>query len=166
MILVSPWARRTTDGRLSPKDYPFWPDVVGLLKAEGREVWQLSLPGEPDVPGCDRRFDGLPLPKIREHILACEAWASVDNFFQHFAWSIGRRGVVVFGPSDPVIFGHPENLNMLKDRSSLRPRQFGLWSEVESFDPKLFPSPAEVARAVLSTIPRKSFSSASWWLPG
>ena len=33
--------------------------------------------------------------------------------------------------SDPVIFGHPENVNLLKDRKYLREKQFWLWEQCE-----------------------------------
>jgi hypothetical protein len=32
-----------------------------------------------------------------------------------------------FGQSDPNIFGYPGNINLLKDRSYLRPEQFLHW---------------------------------------
>lgn len=73
----------------------------------------------------------------------------------HLAWSIGQPGVAIFGPSDPNIFGHVENINLLKDRRYLRERQFWLWSQYEP-NPEAFVDPKVViAAAQLSIIKRK-----------
>jgi ADP-heptose:LPS heptosyltransferase len=121
--------------------------VVAGLSIQGIQVRQLSCSHEPDVAGCVSRNDDLPFSQIKRLIADCGTWISPDNFFQHLAWSVGKRGVVVFGPSDPQIFGHPENINLLKDRKFLRERQFGLWSQVE-WRPEIFPLPEDVIRAV------------------
>jgi ADP-heptose:LPS heptosyltransferase len=76
---------------------------------------------------------------------------SVDNFAHHLAWSAGKPGVAIFGSSDPIIFGHPENINLLKGRQHLRARQFGLWSE-EQWRPEIFVPPSEVVSAVLKLL--------------
>lgn len=147
MILISPWSRRAPDGKESPKNYPHWVDVVKALSTSGHELLQLSLPEEPDVPGCHARRDGLPLRALAALIRASETWISVDNFFHHMAWTVGKRGIAIFGLSDPEIFGHPENMNLLKDRRFLRQRQFGLWGQ-EASKPEAFVSPEEVVTAV------------------
>lgn len=151
MIIVSPWSRRTPDGRESPKNYPHWGEVARSLAASGRELLQLSASGEPGVPGCHARKDDLPLRAIEALIGACETWISVDNFFHHLAWHVGKRGVVIFGPSDPDIFGHPENVNLLKSRQSLRKAQFGLWSQEPQWT-QGFVGPQEVMAAVETVI--------------
>jgi ADP-heptose:LPS heptosyltransferase len=146
VILISPWSRRAPEGRESPKNYPHWADVTKTLAASGYELLQLSIPGEPDVPGCHARKDGLPLRAVEALIRVSETWISVDNFFHHLAWAVGKRGVAVFGLSDPAIFGHPENVNLLKDRRFLRERQFGLWSQ-EAPRPEAFVPPVDVVSA-------------------
>jgi hypothetical protein len=59
----------------------------------------------------------------------------------------GIYGVVIWGKSDPLLFGYPENVNLLKDRKYLRARQFYIWDD-EPFDPEVFVEPAEVVKAV------------------
>lgn len=148
IVLLSPWSRKAgCEGRWNPKDYPFWREVVAELSSLGIQVRQLSCTYEPDVAGCVSRSDDLPFLQIKKLIADCGTWMSPDNFFQHLAWSVGKRGVAVFGPSDPVIFGHPDNVNLLKDRRFLRERQFGLWSQVE-WRPDVFPPAEDVVRAV------------------
>ncbi len=149
MILISAWSR-PADGKPSPKNYPHWVHVVQLLKACGLEVHQIAQKGEYDI-SANKRFDDLPLAELERRILDCQAWISVDNFFQHLAWSVGKPGVVIFGQSDPDIFGHPENMNLLLDRRYLREQQWWLWSQTP-YKPEIFVSAKTVVEAVLALV--------------
>lgn len=153
IILISPWSRPTTEGKPSPKNYPFWPQAVKLLKDAGHEVAQVSPQGEPDVQGASR-VAPLPYRRLSDYIRTCATWISVDNFWHHLAWSIGEPGVVIFGSSDPLIFGHEENINLLKDRRFLRVRQFGLWSQERAY-PEMFVGPEVVAKAALQSVEQR-----------
>ena len=149
MILIAPWARNTTNGIQSPKNYPYWEDVVNGLRDK---VIQISCNDEPNINGCSQRYNDLSLDKIELLINECNTWISIDSFLPHLGWSLGKPGVVIFGLSDPLIFGHSENINLLKDRKYLRKRQFGLWAE-EQFNPDVFVSPDQVVDAVNKLIP-------------
>lgn len=153
MILIFPWSRNTSEGKPSPKNYPYWEEVVaGLSKAE-HEVLQLSCSKEAPVPGA-RRMDDLPLATIEGMIKRAATWISCDNFAHHMAWTLNEPGVVIFGMSDPAIFGHPENINILKDARYLRGRQFGLWSQ-EPENKDAFVGPQAVLEAVRLSIKRR-----------
>jgi ADP-heptose:LPS heptosyltransferase len=154
LILISPWSRITTEGAPSPKNYPHWEAVVGGLLKAGYEVAQLSRSGEPDIQGVTRRMDDLTLQEIGALIATSETWIAVDNFLPHMAWTLNQPGVVIFGLSDPDIFGHPGNINLLKSRHFLRTRQFGLWSQ-EKPNPEAFVSPEIVIRAVEQSIKQR-----------
>lgn len=145
MILIFPWARHTHEGKPSPKNYPCWPEVVERLTQAGYKVLQVSQAKEASI-GADRS-DDLSLDRIGELLRECQTWLSCDSFVQHMAWTLRQPGVVIFGSSDPQIFGHPENINLLKDRSFLRKRQFGLWSQ-ETQNPDRFVGPGAVIEAV------------------
>ena len=67
----------------------------------------------------------------------------VDNFFQHFASHLEKPGIVIFGKSNPDIFGYKHNINILKDRANLRAKQFDIWEE-EVFNKNVFPYAEEV----------------------
>lgn len=126
--------------------------MVDGLVSGGHEVVQVSCSGEPDISV--QRMNDLPLDKIAELMKASSTFICVDNFFHHMAWTLGQSGVVIFGPSDPDIFGHSENINLLKDRSFLRIRQFGLWSQ-EKPNPDSFIGPTAVLEAVRLSIKRR-----------
>lgn len=154
MILISPWAKRTTEGGPSPKNYPYWGQVVQLLKSNGHKVHQVSCKGEPDVSGCNLRSDNLEISNLELLLHQCETFISVDSMLQHLAWSIGEQGVVIFGLSDPDIFGHSIHINLLKSRRYLREQQFWLWSQV-SPKPEAFVPPEQVVAATLLSITRR-----------
>lgn len=152
MILIFPWAANTTEGP-SPKNYPYWDSVVAHLSKAGHSVFQVSRTGEKDVPGTTRKND-LSLDQIAKLMKECETWLSVDSFAHHMAWTLGEPGVVIFGSSDPLIFGHPENINLLKNRKYLRVQQFWLWSQ-ENADPDRFIGPEAVISAAILSIEKR-----------
>lgn len=149
MILISAWSAPVS-GKPSPKSYPQWVRVVEVLKKRGLTVVQVARRGEPDICASER-LDDRPLRELRELLGLCRTWASVDNFFHHLAWSVGKRGVAIFGQSDPLIFGHPENLNLLLDRKHLRAEQWWLWSQTE-YRPEVFVKPEAVVSAIESLL--------------
>jgi ADP-heptose:LPS heptosyltransferase len=87
----------------------------------------------------------LTIPELRTLIGECRTWISVDSFFQHLAWDCGKPGIVIFGQSDPQIFGHPENINILKHRFYLREQQFWWWEQCE-YRKDAFVKPEEVLK--------------------
>ena len=70
---------------------------------------------------------------------------SVESFFQHFCWDLKKPGIVIWSQSDPIIFGHKENINLLKDRSYLRKDQFHIWEQCE-YNKDAFISPTQVLK--------------------
>lgn len=155
MILIFPWSRMLLPGgKPSPKNYPYWPEVVSALKSRW-ECIQVSSSREPGI-GCAARIDDAKLPRIAKMLEDCSTWLSVDSFVPHMAWTLKQPGVVIFGPSDPKIFGHPENINLLKDPRYLRRWQFRHWSQVAP-DPEAFLRPETVvASAILSISKREA----------
>ena len=142
MIILSPWSQKLRNGNNNPKNYPYWKELIQLID---EPIIQVGVSGEEQlVPDC--RF-GLGLEELRDLILECRTWISVDSFFQHYCWDIGKPGIVLFGQSDPLIFGHPENTNLLKDRKYLRDKQFWLWEQCECNN-EAFVVPEEVIKCL------------------
>lgn len=126
MILISPHARPLRNGQPNPKNYPFWSELTSLIPYP---MIQVGAKGESQlVPNA--MFD-LDLAALAQQIKDCDTWISVDSFFQHYAWSLNKPGIVLWGQSDPLIFGHHSNVNLLLDRSYLRQQQFWLWEQAE-----------------------------------
>jgi hypothetical protein len=66
---------------------------------------------------------------------------------QHLGWDEGKKGIVLWSVSNPKIFGHPENINLVKDPKYQVPNQFGWWEFVDH-NPEAFVEPQVVVDAV------------------
>lgn len=125
-ILISPYAKKTKNNNESPKNYPFWSELVWLVHENGIKTTQLGLKGD-DLIGCsDNKFD-LNLVELQLLLDEYDTFISVDSFFQHFAWYYNKKGIVLWGPSNPNIFGHKEHLNLIENIDNIRKDQFLYW---------------------------------------
>lgn len=138
MIIISPYSKALTNGKQNPKNYPYWEELVSKIQ---EPIVQVGITGEKQLVGDFRQ--NLRISELRELIRQCRTWISCDSFFQHLAWDEKKPGIVLWGPSDPLIFGHPENINLLKDRSYLVPNQFLWWDATEHRNER-FVKPKEV----------------------
>ena len=138
MIIISPYSKALLNGKQNPKNYPYWKELIELID---EPIIQVGVTGEVQlVP--DFRKD-LPIAELRKLIGECRTWVSCDSFFQHLAWDEGKKGIVLWSVSDPLIYGHPENTNLLKDRKYLAENQF-LWWEFVEHQNERFVNPQEV----------------------
>ena len=142
MIIIAPYAKKLRNGGKHPKDYPYWGQVIEGIDDH---IVQIGVPGEAQLVSDFRK--SLSMKELAKLVEECDTWISVDSFFQHFCWDIGKKGIVLFGQSDPLIFGHPENINLLKNRSYLRSNQF-VWWEQAVFNPHAFVSPEVVVKTL------------------
>jgi len=140
MILIHPFAKPLLKGTENPKNYPYWKELVQEI-AKNEHIVQIGVEGEKQLVSDFRK--NLPMNELRQLIKECRTWIGVDSFFQHLAWSEGKPGIVLWAVSDPKIFGHPENINLLKDRKYLATNQF-LWWEYTEHNPDAFVKPEEV----------------------
>lgn len=145
-ILFAPFSRklRGKPGP-NPKDYPFSRELLKLLI--NHDVTQIGSRGEKqfDIPF----IADLSFQEVCESLKACDTFISVDSFLQHAAWLVNKPGIVLWGPSDPLIFGHDIHINLLRDRKYLRAgwRQFSDWESCP-LCPQAFVSPEEVVKAL------------------
>jgi ADP-heptose:LPS heptosyltransferase len=98
---------------------------VGLLGDGGHEVTQVGAAGEEQVAG---KFVANPsFQELGRLLLDQDSFITIDSYLQHYAWFLGKCGIVVWGQSDPAIFGHGLHVNLLKDEKYLRPDPFNIW---------------------------------------
>jgi ADP-heptose:LPS heptosyltransferase len=140
MIIIAPYAQKLRNGKENPKNYPHWAKLVKLIK---EPIVQVGVKEEPQL--VDDFRPNLSLTELAELAKECRTWISVDSFFQHFCWDLKKPGIVIWGPSDPKIFGHLENINLLKDRKYLTPNPFLMW-EMTEYDPNRFVLPKEIIK--------------------
>jgi len=142
MILISPYSKPLRDGKENPKNYPYWKELVIELE-KFNEVVQIGIKGE--VPLVSKFYFNLSLKEISALVNLSDFWISVDNFLPHLANKLGKRGAVLWSQSDPLIFGYPQNVNILKDRRCLRSNQFNIWEQsVYNIDAYTLPYPVIV----------------------
>jgi hypothetical protein len=138
MIIIAPYAQKLRTDKLNPKNYPYWKE---LLEQIDEPIIQVGVEGEEQLVPDFRK--NLPIVELRKLIQERRIWIGVDSFFQHLGWDEGKKGIVLWGPSDPLIFGHPENINLLKDRSCLVGNQFIWWEATEHSNDR-FVKPKEI----------------------
>ena len=138
MIIIHPFSKALPSGKVNPKNFPYWQTLISMID---EPIVQIGVTGERQLVD-DFRCD-LPIAKLRSLIQECRTWVGVDSFFQHLCWTENKPGVVLWSVSDPLIFGHPENTNLLKDRRFLAPNQF-LWWEATEFNIDSFLMPMEI----------------------
>ena len=139
MIVIAPFAQKLRNGKYNPKNWPLinWQELVSRIGSTGEPIVQVGVESEPQLVPDFRK--NLTLVELRKLIREARTWVAVDSFFQHLAWDEGRPGIVLFGQSDPDIFGHPLNTNLVKDRCYLRTNQFLTWEQCE-YNPLAFVS--------------------------
>jgi len=142
MILIHPYAKPLVNGKRNPKNYPYWKELIALID---EPIIQIGVEGEEQLVDDFRK--NLSFIELKQLVKDCRTWVGVDSFFQHLAWSEGKSGIVLWSVSDPLIFGHPENINLLKDRTNLAFNQF-LWWDFTEYNEQAFISPEEVLKCL------------------
>ena len=138
MIVIHPYAKPLHNGKENPKNYPYWKELIALID---EPIVQVGVANEQQLVPDFRK--GLSIAELKDLLAKCRTWIAVDSFFQHLAWSINKPGIVLWSVSDPNIFGHPKNINLLKDRLYLANNQF-LWWDYTLHNPEAFVKPEEV----------------------
>jgi ADP-heptose:LPS heptosyltransferase len=140
MIIISPFAKQLHNGNNNPKNYAYWKELIDLIK---EPIVQVGIEGEEQLVPDFRK--NLPMSELSNLIKDCRIWIGVDSFFQHLAWKIGKPGIVLWSVSDPLIYGHLENINLLKRREYLAENQF-LWWDFTEYNADAFVKPEEVIK--------------------
>lgn len=143
-ILISPFSRKLRNGNKNPKDYPYWSELIALLKPD-HELTQIGVKGETLLT--EKVLYDLTIPQLKEQLLTHDLFISVDSFLQHMAHHYGLKGIVIFSQSDPKLFGYPENINLVKDPKYIRKNQFDTW-ESATYIKQAYVSPEVVLDAV------------------
>jgi hypothetical protein len=147
-IIISPFSRKLRNGEKNPKVYPFWKELILLLKNEGFYIMQTGIGDEEKFENIDEYLFDLKINDLKKEIQKCFLWISTDSFMNHFGTYCGKRGIVLWGQSNPDFFGYEENINLLKDKKYLRNNQFYIWEGVNCND-DAFVSPEEVIDVII-----------------
>jgi hypothetical protein len=148
--LIQPYARILKNKKRNAKNYPFWPALVTKLQVEGYELTQLHCENEVRINKLPI-FEGK-LSEVEKALANFDFFIAVDSFLPHMARIQNKNGVVLWGKSDPLLFGYPENLNLFGGREHMTRPQFLPWEE-EPHDVKVFMKVDEVVKAVKDRFP-------------
>ena len=131
-ILIIKGTSKLPNGNRNAKEYPYWDKLLELLKEhEIKEINSI-----------------LTSDEIKELVNWSDIWISVDSFLPHFvAYHRQKKGIVLWGKSDPLIFGYTSNINLLKDRKYLRTEQFRWWND-EPYDEDVFVHPEVILQSI------------------
>lgn len=142
MIIISPWAKNLLNGQLNPKSpkITWWNELISLIK---EPIIQIGLSGEQQL--VQNFKQNLPINKLCELLQECRTFITIDSFFQHLAWDQEKSGIVIWGQSDPKIYGHEIHTNLLKDEKYLMSDQFLMW-ELIPYREDCFVLPKEVIK--------------------
>ncbi len=150
-IIVSPYSKKLRNGNMNPKNYPYWEDFVKLANSAGYSCVQIARNDEPVIEAVRNKtnkiFEYENLGELDNLIYSCKTFVTIDSFLPHLCHYKKVYGVVIFGRSDPKIFGYTENINILKDRKYLRNNQFDMWENTEYIE-EAFVLPEVVLEAV------------------
>jgi len=131
-VVISPYSSNLKAMGLekNPKDYPWWKEIVSFLKSKNLKVFQIGTQIEKKISDeIDEFYMDMPFEFILELLNKCKFWMSVDNFLQHLAefTQPHKAGIVLWGKSDPKIFGYEHNFNLYLSRKKFRKNQFLYW---------------------------------------
>lgn len=137
-LLISPYSSKLKTGTTNPKNFPYFESLVRLLNQEGYRIIQIGVTGEEKIEGVSHLVLNASYAQLKEIANECATWIAVDNFWPHFCHANKLKpGIVLWGASDPRVWGYPENINLLRGRDFLRQHQYQTWSEID-YDPRRF----------------------------
>jgi ADP-heptose:LPS heptosyltransferase len=96
----------------SNQDWPFesW---TALVRNNPQYTFvQVGLAREPLVPGAIDLKGKVSLRIAVALLKHARSFVGVDSFFANATNAVGTRGVALYGPSPPSIWGHPNNQNL------------------------------------------------------
>jgi hypothetical protein len=159
---IAPWRgrRRVLIGRRTPlpeKEYPLahWQAVVDALRADGA-LLEFSSDGSP-LRGTEVI---QPWPSLRQAaalMRRCDCAISIDSFQAHLAAAVGTPAVVLFGPTNPAVWGHPTSHCLRTSRCPVcadtpRLRECARRRCMEEIPPELVVERVRLALAGLGTV--------------
>ena len=113
------------------KDWVFehWVNLTNLLYNDF-DVVQVGMPNEQLINGALDLRGKISFRHLLALTLFCVTWVDIDSFLQHAGAAVKKPGVVLWGRTDPRVFGHTINTNMQASNSCpdipcMRPRAAG-----------------------------------------
>jgi ADP-heptose:LPS heptosyltransferase len=88
-----------------------WAKAITHLKKSGMYVVQLGKKSEPDLPGVNERFYGT-IHETAAVIDRAKFSIFIEGGLAHISKALGKKCIVLFGPTPVQVFGYEENINI------------------------------------------------------
>ena len=159
-ILIAAYSNKLTNQKENPKNYPYWDQLIKLLKENEYYIIQILTSKETPLKDLDEYLYDRTFKEIMDEVNKCDIWISVDSFLPHLIHSekLDKQGIVIFSQSDPNIFGYPENINLLKNRKYLRKDQFNIWEQTQHCS-KAYVSPNIIFKEIEKVLQLKTINN-------
>ena len=96
----------------------YWQEVVAILVSKGFTVVQVGLPMEQPIDGAVNLLGKWDLRTIINFLSLADAFINIDSLLNHIGYGWRVKGVVLFGRTDPNIFGHEDfHLNLINTKA-------------------------------------------------
>jgi ADP-heptose:LPS heptosyltransferase len=113
VVLIAPYSAKSISGKQSVyKDWDDdrWREVISNIQQQGYKVYQLGTIDETRL-GADE-FISDNITKIISLVKYCYTFIGVDTWIGHAGAALNKPGIVLFGGTDPLLFGHDTNHNI------------------------------------------------------
>ena len=154
-----------SSGTHKAKCYPYWDELAYILTNKGYHITQLGIGDQKRIcagignPNIDYVWD-KPLKEVEDVVRQVGDFVAIDNFLHHLAHQLGVRGAVIYGPSDPRLFGYSDQINIIKKYEYLRKDQLGFYRDyVWEHDKEGWYGAEEVYKIISNTVSRESSGS-------
>ena len=131
-MILTQFESNKLETQTNPKNYPFVDEFLKFL--------------DDKVINIDGQI--LSIAELTLLVDSADHIICIDSFLHHLAWLRNCRAIVLWGLSDPLIFGHDMHLNILKDRKHLRVQQYDIWEKTNynqtAYNPEIFYSGKEL----------------------
>lgn len=175
-FLIQPFSHNF-NGKGNAKNYPWWDELIQLIIEEIEIIkYDIAFQKKPDYHCMEtkekitsiyrlypiaisdpkneplkrvRTYFNIPHEKIIELAKNAEFFISIDSFLQHLIYceKINIPGFVIWGKSDPKIFGYQVFHNILKSEKYLRKNQYLDWKN-EKINHEVFLKPKEIIKII------------------
>ena len=158
-IAIAPYAKKLSKNKPNPKDWPFFPKLIRLLRQHIPDciITQLGADGE-ELFDVNQDITGLPIKFLIKQLHEFNIIISVDSYIPHVCAAIGKQCIVLFSVTDSSIFGHSSNINLIKDKRFIAENKFDVLEKI-MYDPEAFMKPDIILTLILDAKKRNDNKS-------
>jgi hypothetical protein len=147
-IVLASNPRPNQDGKPHAKAYPWWDNLTAQLNEAFPDIklYSIGIKGDEPISGCIAMWN-KSLKDIFNFTKDAVTFITIDSFLQHLMAPMKKQGIVLWGLSDPKLFGYKWNKNLFINENYFRPNQWDIWPG-EKWIEGCWVAPSDVVKAV------------------